>query len=186
MPYVIGLRDLHFAPIAQNPETGLYLPPVKLADAITANVTPNFQITTLYGDDRAVAVAQALGDIDIALTVGDLPSAAYDLVMGTTKNEEGVIIDNVDDVAPYGALLFRLPFDTGGFRYYCYYKGRFQPPGTTSNTKGQSVEFQNPTINGKFVAKDNGDWRAHHETPQILTSVAQNWFTSVYEPVVTP
>lgn len=179
MGFPIGLRDLYFAPLKED---GTYDEPVKIAGAVTANVTPNFQITTLYSDDHAVAVAQALGDIDIALTVDDLNQEGYDLLMGTTKNADGVTVDNVDDVAPYGALLFRLPFDDGGFRYYCYYKGRFQPPGLTSNTKGGSVEFQNPTINGKFVAREDGTWRAHHDSPSELTTVAQSWFASVYEP----
>lgn len=179
MGYPIGLRDLHFAKLNAD---NSYAVPVKLSEAITASVTPNFTITTLYGDDRAVAVATALGDIDVSINATDLKPAEYDLLMGTTKNADGVIEDSVNDVAPYGALLFRLPFDDGGYRYYCYYKGRFQPPGTTSNTKGGSVEFQTPTITGKFVAREDGKWRAHHDSPAALTSVATNWFAGVYEP----
>jgi phi13 family phage major tail protein len=180
MGYPVGLRDLYFAKMTSE---GVYEAPVKLSEAITANVTPNYTITTLYGDDRAVAVANALGDIDISINTTDLKPAEYDLLMGTTRNAEGVIVDSVNNVPPYGALLFRLPFDDGGFRYYCYYKGRFQPFATTSNTKGSGVEFQTPTITGKFVAREDGNWRAHHESPATLTSVAQNWFTSVYAPL---
>lgn len=183
MGYPIGLRDLYFA--LQTAE-GVYETPVKLSEAISASVTPNYTITTLYGDDQAVAVATALGDIDISINTTDLKPDEYDLLMGTTKNADGVIVDTVNDVAPYGALLFRLPFENGGFRYYCYYKGRFQPPATTSNTKGSGVEFQTPTITGKFVGDGEGRWRAHHDSPATLTTVAQSWFTSVYEPTVTP
>ncbi|MBT2696344.1 phage tail protein [Bacillus sp. ISL-40] len=179
MGYPIGLRDLYFAKMTAE---GVYAVPVKLSEAVTANVTPNYTITTLYGDDRAVAVATALGDIDISINTTDIKQTEYDLLMGTTKNAEGVIVDTINDVAPYGALLFRLPFDDGGYRYYCYYKGKFQPPATTSNTKGSGVEFQTPTIAGKFVALDDGKWRAHHDSPAVLSAVATNWFTSVYEP----
>ncbi|HFK2719200.1 TPA: major tail protein, partial [Escherichia coli] len=88
--------------------------------------------------------------------------------------------------SPYGALLFRLPFENGGFKYYAYYKGRFQPPAATHNTKAGSTEFQTPTITGKFMARDDGKWRAHFEHDGAAAStVADNWFTSVYEPTPT-
>jgi phi13 family phage major tail protein len=180
MGYPIGLRDLHFAPEEAG---GTYGTPVKLSEAVTANVTPNYNITTLYGDDRAVAVAKAMGDIDIEISVTDLKSDDYDLLMGTVKNADGAILDNADDVAPYGALLFRLPLEDGGFRYYCYYKGKFQPPGNNHNTKGSEVQFQNSTITGKFMSRENGDWRARLDSVDDTDgSVAASWFTSVYEP----
>lgn len=178
--YEIGLRDLHFAKLKND---GTYETPVKLSEAINASITPNFTITTLYADDRAVAVANALGDIDISLTVSDLSDSDYDLLMGTTKNADGVIEDSVDDVAPYGALGFRLPLADGGFRYYWYYKGKFQPPAATHNTKGSEVQFQNPQITGKFVARDDGKWRARFTHDSGTPSdVATNWFNSVYKP----
>lgn len=179
--YAIGLRDLHFAPFSAD-GTG-YEVPVKLSKAISATVTPNFTITTLYGDDRAVAVASALGDIDISINTTDLTPTEYDLLMGTTKNTDGVIEDSIDDIAPYGALLFRLPLESGGFKYYAYFKGKFQPPGSTHNTKGGSTEFQTPTTTGKFMARDDGKWRAHFVDDGTSASpVATNWFTTVYEP----
>lgn len=180
MGYPIGLRDLHFAPLEED---GTYGVPVKLSPAVTANITPNFNITSLYGDDKAVAVAKAMGDIDIEISTVDLKPADYDLLMGTTKNVDGVIIDTADDVAPYGALLFRLPLEDGGFRYYCYYKGMFQPPGNNHNTKGSEVQFQNSSIVGKFMSRENGDWRARLDSVDDTDgTVAASWFTSVYEP----
>lgn len=180
--YVIGLRDLYFAPFAAD---GLsYETPVKLSEAISATVTPNFQITTLYGDDRAVAVEEALGDIDIQINTTELPADEYNLIMGTTKNSDGVIEDSVDDVRPYGALGFRLPLTGGGFRYYWYYKGKFSPPANTHNTKGGSAEFQTPTISGKFFARDDGKWRARLDAPKNITPnpIATTWFQEVYTP----
>jgi phi13 family phage major tail protein len=179
--YSIGLRDLHFA---KSSVDGTYETPKKLSAAITATITPNFTVTTLYGDDRAVSVAHALGDIDIQINTTDLTPEDYDLLMGTTKNDDNVIEDSIDDVAPYGALLFRLPLENGGFKYYAYFKGKFQPPGSTHNTKGGSVEYQTPTISGKFMARDDGKWRAHlvHPDPATADPIASAWFTNVYEP----
>lgn len=178
---VVGLRDLYAAKVKAD---GTYDVPRKLAPAISANVTPNFQITTLYGDDRAVAVAEALGDIDVEIGVADLPADDYAFLLGKTKNADGVIEDSSDDVAPYVAIGFRLPFEDGGFRYYWYYKGKFNPPAQTNNTKGESVEFQTPTISGKFVARDDGKWRAHLDSNDTGANqtVIDGWFNAVYSP----
>jgi phi13 family phage major tail protein len=179
--YAIGLRDLYFAELTAD---DTYATPVKLSEALTATITPNYTITTLYGDDRAVAVANALGDIDVSITTSDLSDSDYQLLMGSNKNTDGVIEDSVDDVAPYGALGFRLPLEGGGFRYYWYYKGKFQPPASTHNTKGSGVEFQTPAITGKFVSREDGKWRARFTHDSGAASpVATGWFNQVYSPV---
>jgi phi13 family phage major tail protein len=180
--YAVGLRDLHFAP--ESSEGTGYSTPKKLSSAITATITPNFTVTTLYGDDRAVAVAHALGDIDIQINTTDLTPEDYELLMGAKKNADGVIEDSVDDVAPYGALMFRLPLESGGFKYYAYYKGKFQPPGSTHNTKGGSTEFQTPSVTGKFMARKDGKWRSHFvdSDKDSQNQVAADWFKNVYEP----
>jgi phi13 family phage major tail protein len=182
-PYVIGLRDLYFAKFEEG---GGYATPVKLSEAIQATVTPNFTITTLYGDDRAVAVEEALGDIDVQINTTDLSADEYNLLMGTEKNADGVIEDSVDDVRPYGALGFRLPLTGGGFRYYWYFKGKFTPPANTHNTKGANTEFQTPTISGKFMSREDGKWRARLDAPKSAEAnpIADTWFTEVYEPTV--
>jgi phi13 family phage major tail protein len=164
---------------------GTYAAPVKLSEGVSVQVTPNYSITTLYGDDRAVAVANALGDIDITINTTDLSVADYNLLMGTTSNTDGVIEDSAHDVAPYGALGFELPFESGGSRLYWYYKGKFQPPSTSNNTKAGSPEFQTPSVTGKFVSRDDGKWRARYDNvAETPTTVATNWFTAVYEPAV--
>ncbi|MGG0889944.1 major tail protein [Cytobacillus horneckiae] len=185
--YSVGLRDLHFAKFTQEGGSGLYLPPKKLSEALTASITPNYSVTTLYADDRAVAVESALGDIDIQLTIADLSDSDYEMLMGAAKNSDGVIEDSVDDVAPYGALGFRIPLSGGGFRFYWYYKGRFQPPAQNHNTKGSGVEFQNPAISGKFMAREDGKWRARlTHIGTTANEVADSWFNAVYKETVTP
>lgn len=179
--YTVGLKNVYFAELKAD---GTYETPVKLSEAISASITPNYTITTLYGDDRAVAVANALGDIDIQINTTDLSVADYNLLMGTTSNTDGVIEDSSNDVSPYGALGFELPFESGGSRLYWYYKGKFQPPASTHNTKAGSPEFQTPTITGKFVSREDGKWRARYDSvAETPTTVATNWFTAVYAPV---
>jgi phi13 family phage major tail protein len=178
---VVGLRDFHVAIMSGD---GTYEVPAKIAPAISANITPNFNITTLYGDDQAVAVAEALGDIDVELNITDLTPDDYALILGKTKNTDGVVEDSTEDIAPYLALGFKLPKESGGFRHYWYYKGKFNPPSVSHNTKAGTPEFQTATISGKFMAREDKKWRAHMDSddPEINQAVVDAWFNDVYEP----
>lgn len=182
---VVGLRDIHVALLSED---GTYEAPRKLAPAMTAEVTPNFEITTLYGDDQAVAVAEALGDIDVSIGITDLSSDDYAFLLGRKKNEDGVIEDSTDDVSPYVAIGWALPKENGAMRYYWYYKGKFTIPSESNTTKQGTTEFQTPTLSGKFMARDDKKWRARVDSDDsgVNNSVIANWFSEVYEPSATP
>lgn len=184
----IGLKNLYAAQLTEETEsTVTYGTPKRLALAIEANVEVGTESATLYADDRAVEVADTLGEIDVELNVDDLKPDIYAFLLGKTINEDGVIEDSVDDVAPYVAIMFEMPRADGTKKMYTYYKGKFQPPGTEAATKADSVEFQTQTINAKFLPREDGKWRAAIDT-QLEShdeAVAAAWFTSVYKPTPT-
>lgn len=182
----IGLKNLHVA-VLTDEEALTYAAPVKLSPAIEANIEIGTESATLYGDDRAIEAADSLGDIEIELNVADLSPDHYALLLGKTKNADGVIIDKSSDVAPYVALLFEMPKADGKKKMWCYYKVKFQVPGTEAATKGDSVEFQTQTINGKAFPLDNEEYRAQIDTsdPDTDAAVAAAWYTSVYKETPT-
>jgi len=176
MAYV-GLSDFHAA--VYDPALKTYSTPVKLSPAVSANITPNFESVTMYGDDRAVYIEEALGAIEFEFAVTDLKTAEYELLLGKTKNADGVLIDSVDDQAPFVAIMFRMKLAGGGYKYYCYYQGKFQTPGTEAATKGESIEFAPETLTGSFVAREDGKWRAHlNSNDEGAEATAATWFTA--------
>jgi len=185
----IGLKKFHVALLKEGADgTVTYETVKRISQAISANITPNFTITTLYADDRAVEVDEALGDIDVEIGVKDLSTEDYALLLGKTINVDGVIEDSVNDVAPYIAIGFEIPLSGGGRRLYWYYKGKFQPPSSTHASKQGSVAYQTPTITGKFMAREDGKWRARIDSTYTTAKpeVVDNWFKAVYVPKVTP
>lgn len=185
---VVGLKKLHVA-LLTDEETNTYAAPSQLSPAVSANVTPNFSTTPLYGDDRMVYVEEALGDIDVEIAITDLIDEDYAILMGVTANADGVIEDTTNDQAPYVAIGFEMPKPDGGVALRWYYKGKFQKPTDGATTKGESVEFQTPTISAKFMAREDGKWRARVDyvnAAAIDAAVRDAWFTSVYEPIPVP
>lgn len=183
----VGLKNVYVATFDE--EAGSYATPVKLSPAISANITPNFESATLYGDDRAVHVEESLNTIGVEISTTDLTNEDYSLLMGVTANTDGVIEDSTSDAAPYVALGFEMPKTNGGVALRWYYKGRFQKSGEEATTKGENVEFQTPTLAATFMAREDGKWRArvdYKDAASIDADIYNSWFTSVYEDVPTP
>lgn len=181
----VGLKKLHVA-LLTDEEANTYGVPSQLSPAVSANVTPNFTSTPLYGDDRIIHVDEALGDIDVEVAVTDLTDEDYALLMGVIANSDGVIEDSTDDQAPYVALGFEMPKPEGGVALRWYYKGKFQKPVDSATTKGESTEFQTPTITAKFMAREDGKWRArvdYKDAASIDAAVRDAWFANVYAPI---
>lgn len=182
MAYV-GLKKLHVAVLTAE-ETNTYSAPKQLSPAVSANVTPNFTSASLRGDDRVVYVEEALGDIDVEIAVTDLTDEDYALIMGVTPNADGVIEDSIDDEAPYVAIGWEMPKPEGGVALRWYYKGKFSKGTDGATTKGENTEFQTPTISAKFMAREDGKWRARVDFASAATidaTVRNSWFTKVYD-----
>lgn len=184
----VGLRDLYFALLTDDQQDGTttYETPERIAPAITAKITPTTNSATLYADDQAIEAATALGETTIELNVSDLPSAVQAKLLGhEVKN--GVLLGNVDDVAPYVALGFRSIKSNGKFRYYWLYKGRFSLPEEEFKTKEDTPEFQTPTISATFLPRlSDGRWKAMGDEDETEFTAGATWFDAVYEVPTTP
>lgn len=188
---LIGLRDLYFAEIGED---GAFGTPYRIAKAIEATVTPNVSNAVLYADDGAAESASGEGETEIGLNVDALANSIYAKLLGKTVISGGVA-DSTGDVAPNGALLFRSLKSNGKYRYIVYYKGNFQVPEESYQTKGESIEYNTPTINGVFVHSDtvldekgNGVKRfiIDEDDEDVDEQVIKDWFTKVYNPFSTP
>lgn len=181
----VGLKNIYAALLTEG-ETVTYAAPRKIAHAVTANVTPNTESVPLYGDDRTVEMAEALGDIDIEIGITDLSVEDYAFLLGKTVDSNGGITDSVDDIAPYVALGFEIPLSNGGKRLYWYYKGKFSIPSSEHTTKQGTTAYQTPTIAGKFFAREDGKWRYRLDSNETNSAIVASWFTAVQEEPTIP
>jgi len=178
----VGLRDLHYAILTQDDAMGVaYEDPVKIAGAISATITPTVNTETLFADDGPSETASALGEITVELQVKDLPLPVQAALLGHDL-ENGVLIRNADDNAPYVALGFRSLKSNGKYRYVWLYKGKFAPPEQQYQTKEDTPAFQTPTITGTFVKREYDDaWQAVGDEDEPGFTAGATWFDAVYE-----
>ena len=178
----VGLSDLHYALLTADTGTAAtYSASVAVAGLIDANIQVASEITTLFADNGPYATSSSLGEITIDINLADLDVATQAALLGHTVTAGGIMQCTADDTAPEVAIGFTGLKSNGKKRFIWLTKGTFSVPDDSYKTKGDTVEFQQQTITGKFVArvKDSvyklvGDEDATGWTTQAAT----DWFVA--------
>lgn len=183
MPGVlVGLKDIYYALLGQDDATGTaYGTPTKLVGAIQANINPNASTETLFADDGPMETASTMGQIELELIAADVPLDVQATLLGHTV--EGAILKRKsNDVPPWVAIGFRALKSNNKYRYAWLLKGKFSQPEQSHETRGDSISFQTPTLNGVFVKRDYDDqWiiQTDEDMVDYMPAIGQNWFTAV-------
>ena len=186
----IGLKNFHYALITEDDEGNeTYGTPVRLAKAISADLSVESDDNTLYADDGADVTIREFQSGTITLGINDLGTAVAAALLGARIDANGVLISSGEDTPPAVALGFQSRSAKGGDRFFWFYRVTFGIPGQTLNTKGESVEFSTPSIEGTISRRNKVDAEGKHPwksevkagVPGVVSSVITNWFNSVYE-----
>jgi phi13 family phage major tail protein len=175
----IGLRDLHAAKL----DDGSYSEVRSILGSTEATMTVNQDEAILYADDIAFESTSNISSVEVSLSLANLSNEEIAFLLGSEIDEDGVLIESSDDVAPEVAFGFRSEKANGEFRYVWLYRGTFQTPEETYQTKGDSTEFQTPSISGTFMARqDDGRIRAKVDSDdeEVSSDVISNWFEAPY------
>ena len=190
----IGLDKLYYAPITED-ENGeeTYGTPVQLAKAISAELSVELAEATLYADDGASEVVKEFKSGTLSLGVDDIgPSVASDL-SGVTIDKNNVIIASSEDTTSPVAIGFRAKKSNGKYKYFWLYRVKFGIPASSLATKGDSITFSTPTIEGTIMRRNKPDGKNNHPWKAEVTEgennvsndTITNWYKNVYEPIYT-
>jgi len=188
----IGLDKLYYAPITESPTTGdeTYGTPVILAKAISAELSVELAEATLYADDGPAEVVKEFKGGKLALGVDDIGKAAAEVLTGATADSKGVLISTSEDSGKLVAIGFRAKKANGKYRYIWLYRVKFAVPSDSLATKGDSITFQTPKIEGTVMRRNKLDGKGNHPWKAEVTegetgvtgTVITGWYGQVYEP----
>ena len=188
----IGLDKLYYAPITEDANGNeTYGTPVQLAKAISAELSVELNEATLYADDGQAEAVKEFKSGTISLGIDDLGNEKAAALVGATVDANGVLISSGEDVSQYVAIGFRAKRANGKYKYFWLYKVLFGIPATSLATKGDSITFSTPTIEGTIVRRNKVDannkhlWKAEVTETDSNTAIINAWYTSVYEPTYT-
>ena len=187
----IGLDRLYYAKITKD-EIGeeTYAAPVPLAKAISADMSVELAEAILYADDGAAEIVKEFKNGTLSLGIDDIGVSAASDLTGATIDDNHVLISTSEDGGTPVAVGFRAKKANGKYRYYWLYKVKFGIPATNLATKGDSITFSTPTIEGtimrrnKLDAKGRHPWKAEvtEGDADVAADTITNWYKTVYEP----
>lgn len=190
----IGFDRLFYAKITEA-EDGeeTYGVPSLLAKAMKADLSIELAEAVLYADDGAAEVIKDFKSGTLSLGVDDIGVAAAQDLTGAVTDDNGVLISASENAGASVAVGFRALKPDGKYRYFWLYKIKFGIPDTNLQTKGDSITFQTPTIEGTVMRRNKLDglgkhpWKAEvtESGAGVSTATITGWFGQVYEPVYT-
>ena len=188
----IGLDKLFYSKITED-ENGeeTYATPVPLAKAMTAELSIELAEATLYADDGASEVVKEFQSGTLTLGIDDIGTAVAEDLTGAKIDSNKVLISAGEDGGTPVAVGFRAKKSNGKYRYFWLYRVKFGIPATNLTTKGESIEFSTPSIEGTVTRRNKPDsqgkhpWKAEvNEDDTAVNSITiSNWYKQVYEPV---
>lgn len=187
----IGLDSLYYAKITEDTNGDeTYLSPIKLAKAMTAELSVELAEATLFADDGASEIVKEFKSGTISLGIDDIGVTAAQDLTGAKIDNNHVVVSTSDDSCEPVAIGFRAKKSNGKYRYYWLYRVKFGIPGASLQTKGDSITFSTPTIEGTVMRRNKVDglnnhpWKSevNEDDSSVSNSTISSWFSEVYEP----
>jgi phi13 family phage major tail protein len=188
----IGLDRLYYAKISESDDgEETYGVPAILAKAIKADLSVELAEAVLYADDGAAEIIKDFKSGKLSLGVDDIGVAAAAALTGATTDDNGVLISASENIGSPVAIGFRALKPGGKYRYLWLYRVKFAVPSTSLATKGDSIAFSTPSIEGTVMRRNKADSRGKHPWKAEVTegnagvssATVTGWFGQVYEPV---
>jgi len=159
----IGLTNLWYGILTEGADgTPSYGGAKSFGKAVSAKVDVSTNDATLYADDALAESDNSFQSAKVTLGVADDDLTVFAEILGHKLSEPGsVMTRNVNDAAPYiglGRVVTKLVNNKHIYKGEFLYKVKFSEPSQEDETKGESVDFKAPEIEGTAVALANGDW----------------------------
>lgn len=166
----IGLAHPVIAKLAsQSTQAGVTTPTYSDAflcgKAVSINVAPNYNEARLYADNILAEYAKEFKDGTITLGVDALPIEAQSVMFGHavsgTQGQEEITYKS-GDAGSYVGVGFYVDTIRQGKRAYeasVIYRCLFAQGADDYTTKGDSIEFKTPSLEGAVSALDDGQWK---------------------------
>jgi phi13 family phage major tail protein len=159
----IGLKRFRYAILAADGTT--YGTVKTMAGAISSSVSLNIPEATLYSDDATTEYVTGFQSATITLGIDEDDDTIFAEILGKTiSTETDVVTSSVDDTPPYvgfGHIVTKLVNNVPLFKVEWFPKVKFKPFIPDANTRGESIEFGTPSVEGLILANVEGVWEKH-------------------------
>jgi len=155
----IGLNNIWYSPLTEGADgTAIYEGSKQLGKAVSCSTSITNNEAKLYGDDTLQESDTSFAGGSITLGVTDDDDTVFSELLGHTITEDGEVINTASDAPIYvglGRIVTKMVSGVYKYKVEFLYKVKFSEPSKDENTKGESVEFATPSIEGIISALDD-------------------------------
>ena len=190
----IGLDGLYYSKITEDAEGNeTYATPKPFAKATSLNMNIDTIDGEFYADNVLAAYVKQFQSGSLSVGIDDLlPGVAADLI-DVKVDKNGVVIATPEDSPAPVAISYRGLRSDGTHEYGWLYRVQFNAPASTMATKGNSIQFNAPTLEGKIMSRNKPDSKGNHPwrasvvegATGVSAATISGWFEQVYEPDYT-
>lgn len=157
----IGLNNFRYGKLTETDDTATYESAKSLGKAIDCKVSIEKYEAELYADDGLAESDNTFKKGTVTLTTDEDDDNIFSELLGHSISEDGEMIRKDTDIAPYvgvGRILTKVV--NGAYKYKVEFlpKVKFSEPEQEETTKGDSIEFKTPTIEGTVSKLSDGTW----------------------------
>ena len=158
----IGLTNFWYSKLDEAEDgTPSYDGATSFGKAISASISITNNSAMLYADDGLAESDSSFQSGTITLGVDEDSDTVFADVLGHTVTESNEVIKSAEDAAPWvGLARVITKMVNGSYKYKAevIYKVKFAEPSADDQTKGESIEFSTPEIEGTIATLANGQW----------------------------
>lgn len=158
----IGLNNFRYSKLTEAADgTPTYDGAKKPAKAVSCNVNISSNSAMLYADDALAESDTSFQSGTVTMGIDDDDQETMAAMLGHTIAEDGEMVRNVDDTAPYvglGRIIVKMVNGAYKYKVEFLYKVKFSEPSQDDNTKGENLEFSTSELEGTVAALANGKW----------------------------
>jgi len=180
----IGLKSFKYGKFKDD---GTYEAPATLAGAIECKCDVEFRDGELYYDDIKQDELNEFKSAKLTLGIADDDDTIMASLLGnttkalTTPETSTEVTQNATDEPEYvgfGHVVPKRVNKVTKYKVEFFPKVKFKPYGLEAKTKGSSLEFTTPSIEGTVFALDDGTWEKH--ATFATETAAQTYLTSCF------
>ena len=181
---IIGIQKLHVAEMLTDVanDSATYGDMLDLGKVlIEVQIEPTTNDATLYADNQAIDTANSILEYRLTFTTASMPLEYLAYLFGH-KVQNGVMIADKNDVAPYFGLAFQSDKRNGKARYIKFFKVQFDEPSEDLNTRGENIEYNTPTITAKAIYRLSDGLvyaKGDEEATGWSSYIGTNWYSGM-------
>ena len=157
----IGLTNLIWSNLTEASNgTPSYDGAKTLGKAVSANVSITNNSATLYADDALAESDTSFQTGTITCGVDEDADATFAPLLGHSITDQGEVTKNATDTAPWvgvGRIVTKMVSGVYYYKAEVLLKVKFSEPSQDDTTKGESIEFSTPEIEGTIATLADGN-----------------------------